>query len=305
MLDFRRPTLEDAQWARAVLQTMQSGGPAPSEMGFGTLYLWSSTYDTQICRYRNSLIIRYSDEETYAYDVPVGDGDLHEMIEATIADAQAHGKKYRLWGITDAEMPLVEASEPGRFFYYPERDHFDYVYRTEDLAELKGRKYHSKRNHLARFRKMYPSYTFELLHAGNLADCLPVARQWCCENGCGEELRMENCAIAKALREFDALHLEGGLIRIDGAPVSFVIGEALNPDTIDLHFEKALSGYEGLYAAINQEFAANLLGKYQYINREEDMGSEGLRKAKLSYYPAVLLEKHAAVLKEEAADAAG
>ena len=80
MLDFRRPTLEDAQWARAVLQTMQSGGPAPSEMGFGTLYLWSSTYDTQICRYRNSLIIRYSDEETYAYDVPVGDGDLHEMM---------------------------------------------------------------------------------------------------------------------------------------------------------------------------------------------------------------------------------
>lgn len=301
MLSFKRPSLEDAEWAKKVLR---SNGPAPSEKGFGTLYLWSDTYDTQISRYGNSLIIRYSDEETYAYDVPVGDGDLHDMIDATIADAKQNGKKYRLWGITKEEKPLIEAAEPGKFFYYPERDHFDYVYRTEDLAELKGRKYHGKRNHLSRFRRAYPSYTFEMIDADNIEDCFSVAKQWCKENGCGEELRMEKCAIAKALQEFDVLDLEGGLIRIDEKPVAFTIGEALNPETIDLHFEKALEGYEGLYAAINQEFASRLLGKYAYINREEDLGMEGLRKAKLSYYPAVLLEKYAAVLKEDAPNAA-
>ena len=299
MLKFKRPSLEDAEWAKSLLL---SNGPAPSEKGFGTLYLWSDTYDTQISRYEDSLIIRYNDGDTFAYDVPVATGDLRGLIHETIADAAANGKRHRLWGITEEEKKQIEQADPGKFLYYPERDHFDYVYHTKDLAELKGRKYHGKRNHLARFRKKYPAYTFEFIDSENLEDCFAVAKQWCKENGCGRELQMEKCAIAKALQQFDALQLEGGLIRIDEKPVSFVIGEALNGETIDLHFEKALDGYEGLYAAINQEFAARLVGKYEYINREEDLGIEGLRRAKLSYHPAVILEKYAAVLKEDAKD---
>ena len=109
----------------------------------------------------------------------------------------------------------------------------------------------------------------------------------------------ETCAINMAFRSFEELKLSGGLLRVDGKPVAFTVGEEINPEVYLLHFEKALSGYEGLYAAINHEYAANHLENYRYINREEDLGIEGLRKAKLSYNPAILLEKYSATLLSE------
>ena len=104
-------------------------------------------------------------------------------------------------------------------------------------------------------------------------------------------------ALRKAFANFEELKLSGGLIRIEGKPVAYTIGEEINPQVFLLHFEKALAGYDGLYAAINNEFARRNLSGYQYINREEDLGLEGLRKAKLSYHPAIILEKYRAVLK--------
>lgn len=105
--------------------------------------------------------------------------------------------------------------------------------------------------------------------------------------------------MAAALHGFEPLGMKGGLIRIEGKPVAFTVGEEINPRCFVIHFEKAVDGYNGLYAAINHEFAANALSGYEYINREEDMGIEGLRKAKLSYQPAILLEKYMAVPKGE------
>ena len=134
-----------------------------------------------------------------------------------------------------------------------------------------------------------------LRHPRNLEDCRQVARAWCLAHGCGGGLKDENCAIGKALDHFEALAFVGGLIRIDGKAVAFTAGEAINDQVFDVHFEKALDGYDGLYPAINQAFAEHALSGYRWINREEDMGLEGLRRAKASYYPAEVLEKFTAV----------
>ena len=157
-----------------------------------------------------------------------------------------------------------------------------------------------KRNHLSRFARTY-SFTYEDLGPDNLEACLEIAKAWADQSmSTGEKVKSperELGALSLAIRHFDALALSGGLIRIDGKPVAFTIGEEINSKLFLLHFEKALSGYDGLYAAINHEFAARNLSGYEYINREEDMGIEGLRRAKLSYYPAILLDRYTAELR--------
>ena len=210
-----------------------------------------------------------------------------------LADAKEAGCKFRLWGLTKQETEQLEEAMPGMFRFQLDRDASDYIYASQDLIHLAGRKFHGKRNHLARFQRSY-NWSYEDITPENYADCKKIAHEWCVQNGgCGKEdgTDDETCAINMAFRSFEELKLSGGLLRVDGKPVAFTVGEEINPEVYLLHFEKALSGYEGLYAAINHEYAANHLENYRYINREEDLGIEGLRKAKLSYNPAILLEK--------------
>lgn len=182
---------------------------------------------------------------------------------------------------------------PGRFDAEPSRDDFDYIYNAQDLIELSGRKYHGKRNHISKFTRAFPDWQYEHIDDSNTEECINASLEWCKQNGCSENspYRHELCAIHKALRERKSLGIIGGLIRIDGKVVALTLGERLNKDTFVTHFEKALGGFEEAYTLINREFAARSLGEYRYINREEDLGIEGLRKAKLSYKPAILLEK--------------
>ena len=187
---------------------------------------------------------------------------------------------------------------PGGFAFSLDRPGSDYIYSAEDLVSLKGRKFEKKRNHLAKFKRTY-NYTYEQISSDNIADCIDVSDQWRSVNAAqlGESVNKEYCAVRRAVDSYEQLALLGGLIRIEGKPVAFTIGEEVNPDVFLLHFEKALDGYDGLYPAINKEFAEHHLANYKFVNREEDMGVEGLRKSKLSYHPVLLLEKYRAVLK--------
>ena len=296
LLDFRYPDLNDREWVQPILTAC---GGLGSECAFGTMYIWRWTYRRRICRYRDFLLSGFG-QELHSYVVPEGIGDRREAVEVLMEDARERGIPFRMWGVTQETLEEFEILFPGKFDYLPLRDDFDYIYRSEDLISLAGRKLHGKRNHLAQFNRSY-QWTYEDVTHDNFRDCLEVAHAWCLKNGsCGEDGRSdENCAVACALHNFDALRMKGGLIRIDGKPVAFSIGEEVNPRCFVIHFEKALDGFNGLYPAINREFAAHALSGYEYINREEDMGIEGLRKAKLSYYPAILLEKYMAVPKGE------
>ena len=302
MLQFKYPVLEDGEWIRPILS---AAGKMGSEFAFGTLFLWKDTYHSEVCRQGDDTYFCFGGpSHTYKSPVP-GDGDYLRALETIIADAKEKDFRFRLWGIDADEKEFLEREQPGRFRFELDRDGSDYIYNTSDLIQLAGRKYHGKRNHIAQFEKTY-DWSYEDLSSENLGACREVAEAWCKVHGCkdAQGFPSEPCALKKAFDHFDALHLAGGLIRIEGKPAAFTIGEEINSKVYLLHFEKALDDYEGLYPAINHEFAARHLSGYELVNREEDMGIEGLRKAKLSYHPAILLEKYIVTLAEETGDAA-
>lgn len=238
------------------------------------------------------------------YPFPVGQGDLKAVLDAVISDAHQRGIPCRISSMGEEECRILEALYPGQFQFHVDRDSFDYVYRIEDLAELKGKKYQSKRNFVNRFKNNYPGSALLPLNR----DTLPLAQQvtelWFSQRLQEDPLgdfRLERIALDRAFHRFEELQLEGLILTVEGVPIAMTLGSFLSEDTFDVHFEKALDGYDGAYPYINQSFARYLREKYpqlQYLNREDDMGIPGLRKAKLSYYPDHMIEKYWARLWE-------
>lgn len=293
MLEFKYPELADRMQLRPILS---GSGCMGSEYAFGTLFLWGGVYGSRYCLFRDFLLLSWG-RDRLLYNFPVGKGDRKEVLEAMIEDAKERNIPFRMWGMTSSQCSEMEQALPGKFEFTPDRDGADYIYRSTDLIQLAGRKYHSKRNHLSKFARAY-SFVYEDLGSDNLEECMQIAREWGTQNGVPQTATAgELSALERAIQYFQELELSGGLIRIEGKPVAFTMGEELNPKVFLLHFEKALGGYDGLYAAINHEFASRRLAGYEYVNREEDMGIEGLRRAKLSYYPAILLDRYTAELK--------
>lgn len=292
-MEFREPRIGDKE---KIGRIMKESGYAGCEYTFGNLLMWSGAYDNKIDEYDGKLLARYeADVPMYMY--PCGKGDCKKSVEALIEYSQEHDtEKLHMYGVTPDAIKEIEDAFPGKFRFEAKRDFFDYIYLTDDLINLSGKKYHAKRNHIAYFKKTF-SWSFEEMNRSNLDECYAMNEKWEEMNRekNPEELDTEKNAIIKAFENFDELDLQGGLLRADGDIVAYTIGEEINSEFFCTHIEKAFSDVRGAYPAINQEFAKNLLSGYKYINREEDTGSEGLRKAKLSYYPAILLEKYNAV----------
>ena len=292
MLDFHSPVLDDQSWAAPILQKT---GYLGSDGAFGTMFVWRKAYRTQLSQYGTFVMRRYGDR----YGVPLGEGNFTQAIEELRKDAKERGIPFVLTGVTqDAKEKLIDLF-PGKFTFEEDRDSADYLYRSEDLIHLSGKKYHGKRNHISKFQRQY-SWSDEDLTDANMEECQALAKEWCVQNGCSEEngLDKEACALRESFVHFQDLGFTGGLIRVEEKPVAFTMGEAIHDQVYVVHFEKALSSYAGSYTMINREFATQRLSGYPYINREEDMGLEGLRKAKLSYYPAILLERFTARWEE-------
>jgi hypothetical protein len=175
----------------------------------------------------------------------------------------------------------------------PTREHFDYLYATRDLIDLAGQKYHAKRNHIAQAWRAY-RYSYAPLLESQKHECLELADHWCKVRHCSEDLGLigEQAAVHEALEHAVALKLLGGIILIEGRVAAFALGELLNPETGVVHIEKAAPDQPGLYAVINQNFCTHAFEKTTYVNREQDLGEKGLRKAKLSYHPVRLIEKY-------------
>jgi hypothetical protein len=207
-------------------------------------------------------------------------------------------------GVAD---PAIERADPklaaelgGQpdFVVEPVRDHFDYIYRTDDLIKLSGGKYHTQRNHLNSFNRSH-RYRYEALRPEHLPACLDLGARWCQIKRCEEDLSLlgEWGAVGTALSNFQDLGLEGGVILINDRVRAFSCGELLNADTAVIHLEKADPEMRSLYAVINQEFTRKVWARVPFINREQDLGEPGLRQAKLSYHPHRLVEKFRVRLK--------
>ena len=220
----------------------------------------------------------------------------------SIHDAQTRDIPCRLTSLTHEDCDLLEALYPDKFRFHHDRNSFDYIYNIEDLATLKGKKFQKKRNHLNKFKQLHPNYRLEPITEANAPQVEDMLQRWYkqrLEADPDGDYYMEQVAIARAMRHRDELDMEG-LVLMDGDEIlAMSMGTQLAAHTFDVQFEKAID--ETAYVAMCSGFAGYLMEKYpdlQFLNREDDLGIEGLRKSKLAYNPVMLIEKHWACLKE-------
>jgi hypothetical protein len=294
MIEFRPLKLEDADWVKPLLQR---SGERGAEYSFANSLVWGSFFQQQIARVNNFFVAKAGIECPH-YNFPCGEGDTKAILQHLMNDATAHGHPFRIRALSTTTKDKLETLFPGRFEYKSMRNNTDYIYAVKDLTELQGRKYQPKRNLVLRFQKNN-EWSYENISRENLADCIAMNEEWCRRNGCKDNssLYMETEAVMTMLRHFEDLALCGGILRVENNMVAYTIGEPLSDDTFIVHVEKAFTEFQGAYQMINQQFLLHQATGYTYVNREDDSGDEGLRKAKLSYHPAFLQEKFLATDK--------
>ena len=305
MIDFQPPRLEEKPWVDELLRRADYRG---CDYNFTNLFVWSRAYHQEIARVDDFLVTHVCGRMGCSFMFPAGGGDLASVIRKLEEEAAGRGEPLRLVCLTPRQMAELEEFFPGQFTFTADRDGYDYLYEIDRLADLGGKRLHAKRNHINRFMENNPSWTYEEITPESLGECLAMDKEWyrrsLAREGEAEErdLGDEGVALRQAMEHYQALGLEGGLIRVYGEVVAFTMGDLLNSDTYDVHFEKAYGELQGAYAMINREFARWVRGRHpnvRYLNREDDMGVEGLRKAKESYYPDQMVEKHTAMWKRE------
>lgn len=293
MLEFRPITIEDKDLVERYLALRNR---IECNRNFATLFMWAKIYDQQLCEQDGWLFIKSSD----AFYHPMGEGDLRVAIDAMVEYCRQQDKKLIIWGNNPNERKELEELYPKEFEFVEMRDFYDYAYDAQKMASLAGKKLHGKRNHINRFVQDNPGWSFEPLTEENLDEALEMNRKWCEFNDCkkSEGLRDESCAVRRCFKYFKELGLVGGLLRTpEHGVVAYSMASLLGTHAVDVHIEKAFSNIQGAYPMINREMVRYLLTLYPHItliNREDDTGDEGLRKAKLSYYPELLVEKSTA-----------
>ena len=270
------------------------------EYCFNTLYMWQHLYKTGYYIGDGfAVIVAEYEGNTFSILPLAKKEDMPRVIKFVIDYFEKEQKKIYFRGITKEVVDYLKENYPDTFDYTAERDLFDYVYDGESMRELKGRKNVKKRNHINYFLKEYEGrFEYRLLDENDFDACLKLVEEWTSnkeENGqVDEEMEEELIGIKKLFNSFpvikDKLKIAG--IFIDGKLEAFTMGEYLNPNMALIHIEKANPSIRGLYPYINQQFLVNEFSDVEFVNREEDLGIEGLRKAKLSYHPVKFVEKY-------------
>ena len=307
MIAFRDPEIGDRQW---VEERFRASGNQGCEYSFSTLFLWSGAYQQQVAPMDGFVLERLRGKLGAGYLFPAGSGPLEPVLSALEKDAAERGKPCRFFCVTPEQAERLEQLRPGQYAFQSDRDGWDYLYALDRLAGLGGKKLHGKRNHIRRFEESHPDWQVEQITMDNLAECAEMDLEWNRRyrslDAAGEEAEArtrldERHAMSRAFAHYEALGMDGLLLRTRGKVVAFTMGSPISADTFDVHFEKAYGEIQGAYPMINREFArwlqANRPG-VRWLNREDDMGLEGLRKSKESYYPDRMVEKSAAIRRD-------
>lgn len=286
-MEFRPIELKDKPWIDELLAISDYRG---CEYNFTNNYVWRNVYGITICRFMDYFIVKASN----GFFFPAGNGDIKALIKELSEYSEAEGKKLKFITMDKSAKMLLEKEFPGKFSFDTNEDFYDYVYTSESLSTLSGKKLHSKRNYINRFRQL--DWSYERITEENIDECRKMSTLWCEQNNCSmsKEKSEELCSVENGLDNFTALGLKGLILRVGGRIQAFSYGEQLNSDTFVTHVEKALTEYDGTYPMINYLMANEFCKELTYINREEDMGEENLRKAKRSYRPCFMLEKFSA-----------
>lgn len=288
-INLKRPELSDRDLLNGYLKYADTRS---CEMTFANTYLWSRHYNTGFAIVEDMLVFG-SLEGATSFTFPVGPADEKKTVDALMAYCEERNVPFQLHNVTKEDFAKLEKFYPDELTITYDRDYADYVYESEKLSQLSGKKYHGKKNHVNKFKSAYPDWSYEPITKDNVEECFQMALRWRELNGCeaDEEKHAEICVTLNFLRLFEELEMRGGLLRVNKEVVAFTIGEPVGKDTLVVHIEKAFADVNGAYSMINQQFAEHEGVHFTYMNREEDMGEEGLRQAKMSYKPIFLIEK--------------
>lgn len=291
MSEFREIKIEDKERVRELLSYSDFRG---CEYTFGNNFMWSKPYNIQIAFYKDFYFVQSGGEFFY----PAGRGDIKEAFSVLKEYCRDEGKELVLCSASKSAVEQLKELYGDKIEAEAKEDYYDYCYNRDDLAYLSGKKYHSKRNFINRF--IQNNWSYEDISSDNIKACETVLDKWLAENNRESDVSVKEEAFAArlGLEYFDRLDFTGGLLKVEGEPVAFTFGERINSDTYDVHVEKALDIYDGTYPMINREYVNRIPAKIKFINREEDMGEENLRRAKRSYHPAFMEEKFRVVFKD-------
>lgn len=297
-LKWKTPEINDIEWIKNITEDSRCMG---SDTSYVNIFLLRNKYDIEISFYKSFLLRRYNGKTgRKGYGYPIGNGDIKEALKMLEKDAQKRGEKLMFCLLDEHQKEKIEKEYLGDMTFESYAGNSDYIYNQQELALLKGNKYHKKKNHVSRFERKFSDFRLEIMDDINKQDAVKVAQMWYKERMDKSAMlkSAEYMAITESVECFDKLGLTGAILYVNENPVAMTMASSINGKVCDIHFEKAIGGYadNGAYAAINQKFA-RCLDEYDYINREEDIGIEGLRKAKMSYHPAVLLKKYTGIRK--------
>lgn len=294
MPNFKKLSIKDRDW---MIDILQKEGSISADYSFGNLFMWLGQRGIYVTTIGARLIMKFGKGRKTRFFFPVGSGPIEPAIAFIRENAKKEDALLRIEAVTEEHRELLENSFEGEFEFSERRDSFDYIYEAETFSEMKGKKLHAKRNFCNRFENTY-EWSFEQLEKRHLPYCLKILADWQFEmGGASESANMEHSAIIRGFMRYDNLNYLGGVLRADGEIIAFTIGERIRSDCFDIHFEKASSEIVGAYPMIAREFARLVKDKYPEVklfNREEDMGIEGLRQAKESFFPLYLLKKYRA-----------
>jgi len=273
------------------------------DLNLTNLSIWHKKHDLHVLEIENYIWYVYNPDDPFnmKFSEPVGDySNVEGLKSATdqwISYCLEHNYPLSLRHIGESYKAfLVEYDY--NFDSVPVMDDFDYCYITEELANLSGNKFHKKKNHLNQFSKHHlDRFRIETIGTNNADSAFTAAKNWCISNGCGDTLDLcfEFNGIQQILSTWEIYQnrgIEGTVIYVDDLPVAFTFGEFISNDTFLVHIEKADQSVMGIYTAINHAMANQVKDRCLYLNREQDMGIEGIRKAKQSYHPHHLVSKY-------------
>lgn len=293
MLNWNPLKLQDGPIFREYLQKQSY---AYSQYNFTTMYLWEKMTGAKWQIVEDCLCVVMKIKNCTFAMFPVGAGDVHKAIEAL----RHEFSDCLFFGMLTNEMVEQMRNWYDNLQITPRRDSYDYVYLREKLVTLSGKKLHGKRNHINKFKSLY-AFDYHPFSKEFAKDCMALEQRWLDSKEDMSEFSKE-CefdAVRKSVEEFEDLGCRGGVLTVDSKVIAFTIGEMLTADTALIHMEKADGEYQGAYPMINQQFCQHEFSEAIWIDREEDMGLESLRKAKLSYVPEKLVEVQTVVIGNE------
>lgn len=266
-----------------------------SELNFTNFFMWRDYYKIRYIIINNFLcIISVMESKPFCF-FPIGDYNNGKELKSAIYMIKEYffemGWEFRFSRVSAQQISVLESLDM-KFNVNEDRGDFDYIYSVKSLSTLAGKKLDGKRNHINRFKKQH-TFEYEDISDENISDCKEIIQKWCIQRNYLEHssLISERKANLDLLDNFNFLGVKGAIIRVDGEPEALTIGEKLNKNTVVIHLEKANAEINGLYPLINQQFLVNQWSDMEYVNREQDLGIEGLRRAKLSYNPISFVEK--------------